>query len=57
MPKRRQLVVKGAFERLSANFGGSVTLDVIQRVSYRFEYLAEKGSDTGLCHLLVAKGL
>ncbi|CAN0479964.1 unnamed protein product, partial [Ectocarpus sp. 8 AP-2014] len=33
MPKRRQLVVKGAYERLSANFGGSVTMDVIHRVS------------------------
>ncbi|CAM9455966.1 unnamed protein product [Ectocarpus sp. 6 AP-2014] len=31
MPKRRQLVVKGAYERLSANFGGSVTMDVIHR--------------------------
>ncbi|CAM9774836.1 unnamed protein product, partial [Pylaiella littoralis] len=31
MPKRRQLVVKDAFERLSANFGGCVTTDVIQR--------------------------
>lgn len=35
MPKRRQLVVKDAYERLSANFGGCVTLDVIQRVSGR----------------------
>ncbi|CAM9454322.1 unnamed protein product [Hapterophycus canaliculatus] len=31
MPKRRQLVVKDAFERLSANFGGCVTVDVVQR--------------------------
>eukprot|EP00903_Cladosiphon_okamuranus_P011643 g10951.t1 len=31
MPKRRQLVVKDAYERLAANFGGTVTLDVVQR--------------------------
>eukprot|EP00752_Nemacystus_decipiens_P010458 g9317.t1 len=31
MPKRRQLVVKDAYERLAANFGGAVTLDVVQR--------------------------
>lgn len=33
MPKRRQLIVKDAFERLAANFGGCVTMDVIQTVS------------------------
>ncbi|CAM9584253.1 unnamed protein product [Scytosiphon promiscuus] len=33
MPKRRQLIVKDAYERLSANFGGCVTIGVIQKAS------------------------
>lgn len=33
MPKRRQLVVKEAFERLSSSCGGSVTMGDIRRVS------------------------
>lgn len=32
MPKRRQLVVKDAYERLVENFGGSVTVDDICKV-------------------------
>lgn len=32
MPKRRQLVVKDAYERLCSYFGGSVSMDDIRRV-------------------------
>lgn len=32
MPKRRQLVVKAAFERLTANFGGALMMDDIRKV-------------------------
>lgn len=34
MPKRRQIMVKEAFERLVASCGGTVTLDDIRRVGF-----------------------
>lgn len=40
-------MVKDAYERLAANFGGAVTLDVIQRVSSKSRLAHARGmSDT-----------